>query len=251
MRPRRIVSLFVSRTAATMLATAGAVGVSAVAAGPAGALGSAGDSAYCVYSGVGGSISPAIPPASEGTVDNTGTYQFSGGPQAVAPGVYEPCGGVFGGHTYSTTSSTAISSTGSYVNYIVGTGDATGTSTITARSGEVDCNYSVAFTGGNGVLVGDCTAYTVSGTVKTAQSSFPLWGFDQIAPTNTTSGGGVTQPVSSFQVNGWSFGEWAAGQADLYAVSPFATAGLTKSGDWWPVLPVPCTNKAQANDCPN
>ena len=133
------------------------------------------------YTGVAGNLTPAILPITNpGGVLETGTYTFSGG-CAVA---------VSSDDLPAVSTSCSITSAGSYLNVLCGTGTATGGATVASSIESATVSYTIVFVAGLGLQV---VTSPVGGV-----------GVVSIVPTNATSGGCVTAAVSSFNVTGAS-----------------------------------------------
>ena len=192
------------------------------------ASGHTGDSAVCVFTGLAGNLSPAIPPGPQVPPPSRGTYNFNGA---------ATCAGTFSGSPYGPSPAT-ITSDGEYYNIQCGTGwaqdvvtpagqEGAGITTIdvsgTNAAGQdippvTEAKYEIPFTAGNGpIKIGtgqrtqnpfDNGAYgpdPVAGPFNGDPINTDHWtgsGFVHITPSNATSGGCVSQPVSSFEVAG-------------------------------------------------
>jgi hypothetical protein len=177
----------------------------AVAAGLVGSpiTGSAADNPdvdAVLFSGVTGALAPTLPPisAAPNGILQPGTYTFSGGCIAGAstdiptdlPEVATSCN---------------ISSSGTYLNLICGTGTASGTSTVSsAADGTVSGAYTIVFVAGFGVLQNALIGNPPTTPNPGLSPEGAAVGVVDIVPSNATSGGCVTAAVSTFTVTGFT-----------------------------------------------
>ena len=164
--------------------TAVAVAVAGVGSASAAQVGS------CVFTGLAGNLTPGVPAATNPAGPlATGTYSFSG--DALNCALANSNGTVIangGAH---------ITSSGSYLNLLCGTGTATGTATVAFSNGQTFSNIgsTIAFVGGTGALAVTGGA-SGGGEVSIVPGDVP-------APVGAGSGGNcVTTAVTQFKVYG-------------------------------------------------
>ena len=179
-----------------MLSLSVAVVVASLAFGASSAL--AADSATCAFTGLTGSLTPAIPAAANdpGGINSieTGDYTFNGDATCV---VVE--GDVGDPPTNSGVYAVTIDSAGQYENQVCGTGWARGTdpnqTTVTGGppgEGPVNTTYEIRFVGGAGTL-------DITGGFTPQHDSVDGAGYVQIVP---SQGNCVNEDVSEFTVAG-------------------------------------------------
>jgi hypothetical protein len=187
------------RTRALTMATAAcAVGGLLIGTPLSGAAAEGPDVDAIVFAGVAGGLSPALPPASAFPAGllQTGTFGFGGGCLAGASTDLPP--------TLPEVATTCtITSSGTYLDVVCGTGTATGTSTISSDAdGVVTGAYTIVFVAGVGVLQNALLGNPPTSPNPGLSPEGAAIGVIDIVPTNAASGGCVIAPVDSFNVTG-------------------------------------------------